>query len=363
MRLLQRYVLRYFLRFLLAGLGLCTALFLLVEVFDRMDEFIERQVVWADAVQYLLLKLPGVLYYMVPAAFLLASVLTFSTLSRHQEIVAMRAAGVSPFTLSVPLYGVGLLGCLLLVLAQEYLLPYTNLTYSVIWRTRIRLQKMDPSLGGFQQGQIWYRHGERLWNAQTSVPLEQRLLGVSIFVIGPDSVIRQRYDVTEVQRQDNIWVLRQGTLQTFDATGVFAGSMESFSDRREAFPESFEEISALRKTPEEMSLREVLQKARQLEAQGVHQPRYRVDFHGKLAFAAACIVMAGFGLPLASRLQRSGGLALAISLTLFWGFTYWIAHSLAMALGYNDRLPAGVAAWASNSVFGLGSIALALRWQ
>src|SRR5688572_28509080 len=112
-----------------------------------------------------------------------------------------------------------------------------------------------------------------------------------------------------------------------------------------------------------MSLSEILRSAQQLQAQGLRHSRYFVDFHGKLAFAAACIVMAGFGLPLATRSQRSGGVALAVSLTLVWGFTYWIAHSIAMALGYNDRLPPVAAAWVCNGLFRLVSAYVSLRQQ
>lgn len=363
MRLCSQYVLQHFLRFLLAGLSLCVGLFLIVELFDRMDEFIERQVLWMDAVQYLLFKLPGIMSYMLPVAYLLASVLTFSTLSRHREITAMRAAGVSPLALSRPLYVVGLLGCVLLLLAQEYLLPYTNQTYNVIWRTRIRHQKMDQTLGLFQQGQIWYRYGERIWSIQTSLPREQRFLGVSIYVMDRHGVIRQRYDMAEAHQDADTWVFRQGTIQSFDAQGVFSASAETFAERRETFPELFTAISAIRKTPEETSMSEMLRHAQQLRQQGVQSPRAFVDFHGKLAFAAACVVMAGLGLPLATRSQRSGGVALAISLTLVWGFTYWIVHSIAMALGYNDRLPPVVAAWLANGLFGVGSIYLAVRQQ
>ena len=58
MRLLSRYVCAYFLRYFCLGLLGCTGLFLIVELFDRMDDFIERQVFWVDAVHYLFLKLP-----------------------------------------------------------------------------------------------------------------------------------------------------------------------------------------------------------------------------------------------------------------------------------------------------------------
>jgi lipopolysaccharide export system permease protein len=90
---------------------------------------------------------------------------------------------------------------------------------------------------------------------------------------------------------------------------------------------------------------------------------YAVEFYGKLAFAAVCIIMAGFGVPLALRLNRSGGTTQAISLTLFCGFGYWILHSLAMAMGRSGQLPPVLAAWGTNCCFGLGSVYLSYRLQ
>ena len=53
MRLLSRYVRRYFLTYLVSGLAACAGLLLLVDLFDRIDTFIGRQVLWIDAIHYL----------------------------------------------------------------------------------------------------------------------------------------------------------------------------------------------------------------------------------------------------------------------------------------------------------------------
>jgi lipopolysaccharide export system permease protein len=90
---------------------------------------------------------------------------------------------------------------------------------------------------------------------------------------------------------------------------------------------------------------------------------YLVAFHGKVAYAALCIIMAGFGMPLALHMNRNGGLTLALSLTLFCGFTYVILHNFLLALGYNGRLPPAAAAWAANGLFGGGGLYLAIRLQ
>ena len=93
MSLFSRYVCRYFVTYFAASLGVCTALFVVVEIFDRIDEFIERRVLWYDAARYLAFKLPGISTRWRPVGCLLASVLTFSTLNKNNEIVAISRRG------------------------------------------------------------------------------------------------------------------------------------------------------------------------------------------------------------------------------------------------------------------------------
>jgi lipopolysaccharide export system permease protein len=362
-RLLSRYICRHFLRYLCGGLASCAGLLLVVELFDRIDTFIGRQVLWIDALYYLVLKLPWMVYQMMPAACLLASVVTFSTLNKHHETIAIRAHGISPLRLTRPLFVVGGVVCLLLLMAQEYLLPYTNQESNLIWRTRIQRVKTDPRLGLFKKGQIWYRSAQRIWSAQTSVPLEQRLLGVTIYTLDAQGVMRERYDAAEARHDGQGWILVQGVRRTFNAAGMFAGLPETFTEFRVAFPERPQEISALRKEPEEMSLRETLAYAHALRQEGVADPLYLVEFHGKLAYAVLCIIMVGFGMPLALHMNRNGGLTMALSLTLFCGFIYVLLHNILLALCYNGRLPPAVSAWAANGLFGCGGVCLAVRLQ
>ena len=361
MSLFSRYVCRYFVTYFAASLGICTALFLVVEIFDRIDEFIERRVLWYDAARYLAFKLPGILYQMAPAGCLLASVLTFSTLSKHNEIVAIRAAGRSPLNLALPLAVPGSIVCLVMLLAQAYVVPHTNHTANLIWRARIRHAKVDVGQGLFQRGHIWYRSGERIWSIERGLPLERRLLGVTIFEIDAAGRIRQRYDAAEARWDANGWTLHDVRRHAFDERGHFAGNLEAYAVRRMDFKERAEDIGAVGKGPEEMSLQESLAHARRLQEQGVPDHQYRVAFHGKVAFAAVGALMSCFGLPLSLLSNRHGGMIRAVALTLAAGFGYWILHSFAIALGVNGQLPPLLAAWSANGCFAAGSVAMAWR--
>lgn len=363
MRIINRYVCREFLRFFSAGLTACVALYILVELFDRIDEFIERQVYWYDAGLYLASRLPSILYQLIPVAFLLASVLTFSTFNRHHEITAIRASGVPPRRLVRPLLLIGVLGCLTMLAAQEYLVPYANQTTRTIWRTRIRHDKIPAYLGRYKTGDIWYRSGDRIWHAQRSHPLEQRLHGVVILALDEEGRIRQRYDAQAAIRETDGWRLQHGMFRRFNPDGSFDGGAERFQERQAAFPERFVDVSALQTLPDEMNTQDMLAYARQLDRQGLSGSPYRTEFHGRFAFAAACILMAGFGLPLAVGLNRSGGMTRAVGLTVCCGFSYWIIHALVMAIGHNGQLPPLLAAWSANLCFGVITLYISCRTQ
>ncbi|ETW99300.1 MAG: hypothetical protein ETSY1_15485 [Candidatus Entotheonella factor] len=362
MSLLSRYVCFVFAQYFGLGLSVCTALFFLIELFDRIDNFIDYRASWVDVVTYLLLGLPDILYLMVPVACLLASVLTFSTLNKHNEIVAMRAAGVAPLRLAMPLFGLGVVACCLLLAVQEYVLPYTHRAEREVWYTRIQ-GKPGAHTVAYKTHDIWYRRSNRVWQARRSNVLENRLTWVTIYKLTPEGNIRQRIDAQTAHWDGEGWRLRQGSVRTFSVSAHFATAPNHFTERWFDFPEPPEDICALPKGPEDMGLRESLAYAKQSQRQGQLQQgrRYLVAFHGKLAFAVVCIIMVGFGAPMALTSNRSGGTARAIALTLVCGFSYWILHSLTMALGQSGYVPPILAAWIGNVCFGTGSLYLTIQ--
>ena len=265
------------------GLLGCTGLFLIVELFDRMDDFIERQVFWVDAVYYLFLKLPGLVYQIVPAIFLLASVLTFSTLTKHNEITAMRSRVLPRYVLPGPSFSWGM-GCLLLLVAQEYFFPYANHAYRLFWHTRIRRETVAMPLGVVKQGRIWYRTASRLWSVELGLPAENRLLGVTIYALDETGAIRQRYDAEALDAAG--MVVPPGSAAHLWGRWGLCGTARVFRPAAVDFSENLVDMSTVQKMPEEMGLRELLTYATNMQRRGEPARGYLVEFHGKLAFAA-----------------------------------------------------------------------------
>ena len=102
MSLLHRYVLRRFIYcYVLSATGLI-GIFLVVDFFERVDEFIRRDMPYSDLIYYFIFKIPSIAFYMAPQAVLLATVITLAVLARDNEIIAMKAGGIGIVGITLP---------------------------------------------------------------------------------------------------------------------------------------------------------------------------------------------------------------------------------------------------------------------
>src|SRR5688500_3659335 len=114
MRLLDRYLLRE----LCVPLIYCLVGFLIFwvsfDLFDELEDFQKAQLGIDDIARYYLVKTPELLVTVLALALLLALLDALTTHARHNEMVAMRAAGLSLARISMPYLAVGVLLSLVL---------------------------------------------------------------------------------------------------------------------------------------------------------------------------------------------------------------------------------------------------------
>src|SRR6266404_1377126 len=123
MRLLDRYLLRE----MLLPLGFCLCGFLLLwifsDIFTELEEFQRSKLHAGDVAEYYLVITPEFLVTVLPIALLLALLYTLTNHSRHNEITAMRAAGLSLWRLCIPYMAVGLVAGAVLFVLNEFCVP------------------------------------------------------------------------------------------------------------------------------------------------------------------------------------------------------------------------------------------------
>ncbi len=346
MRILDRYLLREFTGYLLLGLIGFIVIFVVVDVVEKVDVFLDHNAPVALIAQYYLNLAPDIVVKVLPVALLLATFLALGQLNKFGELTAMRAAGISLVRILVPVFAVAVACALASLLLGELVVPRATRQRDDIYNERI--QHMT-SVGRTERADVTYlgQHG-RIWYTRLYVIAERRMHEVSLQEFRAGSLWR-RIDAAEASWDGRRWVFSTGYMRTFErgrerAEPFQRMAVDGLAERPNDFAK--EDIQ-----PDEMNFLELREYVQRLRASGARVANYLVDLHLKLAFPVICIVVVLIGGALATRLRMQSA-ALGFGLSVAIAFVYYGVMRAGQALGHNGALAPYVAAWMGDVLFG-----------
>ncbi|MFQ5892882.1 MAG: LPS export ABC transporter permease LptG [Nitrospinota bacterium] len=356
MRILKAYLRGEFLKFFSLILVSFVGLYLIVEFFERVDDFVEHGATWLAVAQYFAYKLPLIVFQVVPFAVLLATAVTFSILSKNNEITAMKASGVALIGIASPIMVMALFVSGVTFAANEYLIPYTNWKHRYTFEVTIRRRHLT---GLLRSTNIWYQGEDNIiWNVHHLDKASGRLNGISLYRLNAANRLFQRIDADSAHWDEGQWRFDNVYIRDFHADGSFR--TEYFPTKRFPFTEQPWNFAEMQKDPQEMSYKELRQLVQEIRANGYDDTLYAVEMNAKLATPLTAFIMALFGVPFSLRTGRRGGLFLGIALSVVIGFSYWVLSSVSVALGYAGHLPPVLSAWSPNLLFSSSGLYLLL---
>jgi len=351
-RTLQRYVVREYLKTFSLSLSSLVLIYVVVLFFQKMNQFTKYQAPFYLIFEYLLLKIPDVIFQRtLPYAVLIATLLALGALSRHSEITAMKAGGVSLYRITFPLLFIAILISLCSFLGNEYLVPYTNQRTQYFLDAKV---KKDDSPGFFKNYKIWYRSDPYILNIQLLNPQKRVLEGFTLYKFDNDFRCIQRIDALSVKWIDGKWRLYDGTLRDFGESGSIR--MTSFKELDFPLSESWESLQNVERKSEQMSYTELRTYIQKIQSSGYDATRYLVDLYSKLSYPFLNLIMVLIGIPFALKTGRSGGVALNIGVSVMIGFTYGILFYIFLSFGKSGILSPFLSSWVPTLLFGLAGI-------
>jgi lipopolysaccharide export system permease protein len=338
---------RYFLsRFFIWCATVFLAMQAIVFILDYID-LLKRGGTRPDAtflalLEMAVLKQPDMAQKVMPFAILFGTMMAFWRLTRSNELVIARAAGVSVWQfLSPPVAGAALIG----VVAVAVFNPIASILqarYEML-DNRIMHGSGDDQLALSRSG-LWLRqtddeghfsviHAGRLLSHPT------KLEDVMVLLFSGDAKLSSRLDAKAAVLQSGTWQVEDGTRWTV------ATPSEPFAHvvvPTKLTPRKLQESFA---SPETMSFWELPGFIRLLESSGFSAQHHRLYFDTLLArpflFTAMVLVAAAFSL----RMQRRGGTALMIAGGISVGFLLYFLSDVMFALGFSATIPVLMAAW------------------
>ncbi len=350
MRILDRYISARFIQVLLFALVAFITIFIIVDFVERLDDFIGQNVPKLVIVKYYIYQLPYTIVLTLPVAVLLSSLFSIGNLARRNEIVAMKASGMSLYRIIAPLLILGFLISLFALVFGEYVLPpatekmvYIQDEYLEKHRQRWRKKIKDIYMRDVDEQEIIIRTFDAVKNTGTIVSIMTR----------SDQKITKRIDADKLVWQDSVWVLIDGATHVFKGDTVLFNKFDSLALKSLTYkPESFSKV--LKKT-EEMSYKELKEFIQTVRRNGGKPDQWLVDLYLKISIPFANFIIVLFGAPLSAR-KRRGGAATGFGISLAICFVYFGIVKTAQTMGHNGHLPPMLAAWIGNMVFAAGGI-------
>lgn len=356
MNLLNRYILTAFTRIFGLALAAFAGIYLLVDFFERVDDFIEHQAHLSQYILYFTNKIPVIVVQVAPMAVLMGVFMALGGLSRNSELTAMRACGISLWRITVPLLATALLITGTMQVANEYVVPLSAQKINYILHTQVRGK---PQLV-IKRDRLWFREGNAIVNVRLALPEKNALQGVTIFRIGEDFSLQSRIDAPKAAYSKGSWLFENATVRQFSPDAAEVTTIEHFERKPIELVKTPDDFRVAERKTEELGVRALNKMARKLADEGYDATRYRVDMQARLATPFASVIMAFLGIPFALQKKRGASLAMGITISVAIGITYHIIQSMLLAFGYSAVIPPLVAAWAPNLLFGLFGIWLLL---
>jgi lipopolysaccharide export system permease protein len=358
---LARYLIAEIVPPFFLGLMAFTFILVIARILKLIELVVTRGVPLLQIGKLLSMILPTFFELTVPMAFLLAILLGLGRLSNDQEILAMKASGISPHQILWPLGAVALVIGIITLCLTLFARPAANLA-------------LRKELYNIAKNRVGTALKEKVFN--TDFP---KILIYVEEVIPPGNTAQGILIVDKRDRvKEDIILGKVALISTDEQTNtlglrLFDGSIYEREKKHPGFSQTRFNIydfkldlddligTAKKKNtaPKESSVRHLINAIRKKEASGGNAIAERMELQQRFSFAFVPLVFCLLGvsltlLPRSSRASRSWGFALC----LFWLVAYYALLSLGKGLGDNGVLHPVPALWLPN--FLVGGIAIFL---
>jgi len=346
MKILRTYLLREHLGPFLVTVGGLTVVLLVGNMIKFADLVISKGVNIWDILRLVIYLIPYLLSFTIPMACLVAIVMAFGRLSTDYELIAMRASGIAPVRLVLPMLVLSVLISGGIVMLNDRVIPDAHLAF----RRQLKAIGIKQPTAYIEAGTfikefapyvmfVYQVEGKTMLNVRIYEPRPQ----------GPTrTIVANRGEFEPIQEGSAVRLtLYEGTVDEWDPQRPGSLYKVSFGTYTMNLSPDTEGRRRLAKKLKEMTFRELLQERARLIAEGIDALPITIEFHRKVAASFSTVIFVLFGLAMGLRLHHHERLV-----TFVWILGVFVAYYLATigvnAVAFKGWMPAWLATWLPN---------------
>ncbi|MFP4529151.1 MAG: LptF/LptG family permease [Candidatus Kapaibacterium sp.] len=357
MNLTDRYILRQLVMTLVFSLIALCVIFIIVNLLESLDEFLDQSAPVEIIGQYYLYYLPEILKLLMPVAMLLSILFTIGKLSTLNEITAMKSGGLSLYRLMFPLALFAILISGGHLYFNGWIVPEANSR-----KIEIERKYLKKTAGGGQLFNLYFRD-----SPQTNVTMQyynaQNRKGHKVAIekysddTNPRLLTRLESDQMQWDADSNGWKMINGLVRSYKTQNA---DVQFFDTLAPELSITHAQIVRLRESPEEMNLDELRRYIDMLGRGGKDVRKMMIDYYGQYAYPFANFIVVLFGVPFAS-VRKKGGIAIQIGAAMVVSFFYLIFTKFGQEIGYAADINPIISAWMANGVFFIAGLVVLFR--
>ncbi len=307
------------------------------------DLIIGRGIPLTETLNVLLLALPSMVSYTAPLSLLTGTLIVFGGFSQHNELRAMKAAGIHPVRFMLPAMVVGMVMTIGMFIFNDQVTPDARFNL----RRSFKKIAVQHPMALIEPGRFVALTDSIIFYAKSVKNGELR------DVVAHEGVDAENPVRTVIAERGKIVTdPKAGTMeiQLFDGTisQNEKGSLNTVQFKTFKFPTlGKEDISRIDKKKKEFALSDLLVK---IDEEGV-DPRdkleYWITFHERIAFSFGAFIFVFVGIPIAVIVRR-GEAVVSFAIAMAFAFLYYILFATAHAMAAKHVLPAAIAMWLPN---------------
>lgn len=349
MRILDKYIMREFIKTFLILLTSLSVVFIVIDIIDNLPRLMRHGASFPDAAFYYLLRIPYLTILTSPVVMLLTGLFFMNSLAKYNESTAIRAAGISIKRSMFPLFVLGILMSIIIGLLGEFVLPRTEAKREYVYKVLIRDEQPEDQMLKARihfQGKNGYFYYFGFFDGYKNT-----IRVIDIMKIDPKSGnVIERISATGADWKFNQWIVRDCEIRKFKDHQPIEWKYYSSTvlPAMDVQPQDFIRIT---KKTLALNFLELSDYINRLKKVGDDFSKELVDLHLKIAYPLTNLIVIFFFIPIVTTNSRSKGRGWIFMLGLLVCFMYLVIMRISQSLGYNHILPPVIAAWAPNIFF------------
>lgn len=336
MCILDRYILKSVLSIFLGCLLTFLFLYIIVDVFSHLDDILKQKISLSNLRLYYLAYLPIIFVQVAPIACLLSTLYTFAKLNRDNEIIAMRASGLSilQITKTVIIFGI-IVSVFVFWINDKFVPASLSLTEKVKEQIETGTKKTKEKKPEVIDNLSMYGLKNRLIFVNKFSLITNTMEGIIILEHDEQQNITKKIVASKGAYKDGLWRFYQSITYNFDENSQISGEPQYFAEEIMAIPETPQEFLNQRQHADFMTIAQLDDYIWRLSKSGATTVirNLKVDLYQRFTLPFTSLISILVGVPFSMMIKkRATGLS-SLGLSIMVGFLYYVLNAISIALG------------------------------